>query len=65
LLDAACRSLKQQGMAVVEANPRPNATSDAENHFGPLSLYLSAGFAVHRHDADGSVFVRKALSGTV
>jgi GNAT superfamily N-acetyltransferase len=65
LLDAACRSLKQQGMAVVEANPRPNATSDAENHFGPLSLYLSAGFGVHRHDADGSVFVRKALSGTV
>jgi hypothetical protein len=44
-----------------EANPRTEATSSAENHFGPLRLYLSAGFTVHRTDDDGSVYVRRAL----
>lgn len=44
-----------------EANPRQAAGPAAENHFGPLSLYLSAGFVVHREDADGSVYVRRAL----
>jgi GNAT superfamily N-acetyltransferase len=61
LLDAACDGLRSQGLAVVEAYPRRHATSPAENHFGPLRLYLSAGFHVHRSDADGSVCVRKAL----
>ena len=44
------------------ANPRPNAKTPAENHSGPLALYLSAGFTVHREDSDGSVYVRRALS---
>lgn len=61
LLDAACDMLRQQGLQLAEANPSSTATSDAENHYGPLSLYLSAGFVVHRTDADGSVVVRKSL----
>ncbi|CAN5117243.1 hypothetical protein BH11PSE10_BH11PSE10_09070 [soil metagenome] len=61
LLDAACEGLRQQGMTIAEGNPRPQAKTAAENHFGPLALYLSAGFAVHREDEDGSVFVRRAL----
>jgi GNAT superfamily N-acetyltransferase len=61
LLEAACDGLRAQGLKVAEANPRPAATSAAENHFGPLALYLSAGFAVHREDEDGSVWVRRAL----
>lgn len=61
LLDAACAGLRSQGLAIAEANPRPNAASAAENHFGPLRLYLSAGFDIHRTDADGSVYVRKTL----
>ncbi len=61
LLDAACAGLREQGMTIAEANPRPNAKSPAENHFGPLSLYLSSGFIVHRKDEDGSVYVRRAL----
>ncbi len=62
LLDAACDGLRAQGLAIAEANPRPNAKTPAENHFGPLALYLSAGFTVHREDSDGSVYVRRALS---
>ena len=61
LLDAACAGLREEGMAIAEANPRPNATTPADNHFGPLALYLAAGFTVHREDTDGSVFVRRDL----
>ena len=61
LLDAACEGLRQQGLRYAEGNPRTASTSATENHFGPLSLYLSAGFAVHREDDDGSVYVRRAL----
>jgi GNAT superfamily N-acetyltransferase len=61
LLAAACRQLKAQGLLSIEANPRPNAKGSAENHFGPLGMYLAAGFDVRRTDADGSVWVGKAL----
>jgi GNAT superfamily N-acetyltransferase len=61
LLDAACEGLRKQGLRFAEANPRTDSTSAAENHFGPLGLYLSAGFSVHREDEDGSVYVRRAL----
>lgn len=61
LLEAACDGLRKQGLRRVEANPRTGSTSAAENHFGPLSMYLSAGFTVAREDADGSVWVRLDL----
>jgi len=61
LLEAACDGLRLQGLRIAEANPRTAAGSAAANHFGPLSLYLSAGFSVHREDNDGSVFVRRTL----
>ena len=61
LLSAACEGLRAQGLLYVEANPRPNATGSGENHFGPMSMYLSVGFAVDRVDDDGSVWVRKHL----
>jgi GNAT superfamily N-acetyltransferase len=61
LLEAACDGLRKQGMHVAEANPRTSSTSAAENHFGPLKLYLSSGFAVYREDDDGSVWVRRSL----
>lgn len=61
LLQAACTGLKAQGLRIAEANPRPHANTPAEQHFGPLSLYLSAGFAIVRTDVDGSVHVRKML----
>lgn len=61
LLDAACEHLRQQGLALAEARPLRKAVSDAQHHLGPLSLYLAAGFSVHREDADGTVVVRRAL----
>ncbi len=61
LLEAACEGLREQGMTIAEANPRPQAKTPADNHFGPLSLYLGSGFVVHREDSDGSVYVRRAL----
>jgi GNAT superfamily N-acetyltransferase len=61
LLDAACQGLREQGMTIAEANPRPDARTPADNHLGPLSLYLSSGFAIHRQDDDGSIHVRRAL----
>ncbi len=61
LLEAACEGLREQGLRIAEANPRTTSVSAAENHFGPLSLYLSAGFKVHREDGDGSVYVRRNL----
>jgi ribosomal protein S18 acetylase RimI-like enzyme len=61
LLDAACNGLRQQGLRIAEGNPRVDTSSSAENHFGPLGLYLSAGFTVHREDDDGSVYVRRHL----
>jgi GNAT superfamily N-acetyltransferase len=64
LLEAACQQLRAQGLQFVEANPRPNARSDGENHFGPLKMYLAAGFTVSRTDADGSVWVGKPLGLT-
>jgi hypothetical protein len=53
--------LRRQGLSIVEANPSRSASSDAENHFGPLSLYLSAGFKVHSERQDGIVVVRRFL----
>jgi GNAT superfamily N-acetyltransferase len=61
LLDAACGGLRQQGLLVAEANPRTSPTSAAENHFGPLSMYLASGFTIQRDDSDGSVWVRRTL----
>ncbi len=61
LLVAACDGLRRHGLRIVEAYPRPNAATAAAQHFGPLSLYLSNGFAIDHADDDGSVVVRKAL----
>ncbi len=61
LLQAACAGLKEQGLLIVEASPLTNVSSDAENHYGPLSMYLDAGFGVHRTDEDGTIYVRRAL----
>ena len=61
LLDAACAGLRAQGLAIAAATPRRHAVTDAENHHGPLALYLAAGFGIHRTDDDGTVHVRRSL----
>lgn len=61
LLHAACAGLKARGLEIAEAIPLANAASDAQNHFGPLSMYLAAGFRIHRTDEAGRVHVRRQL----
>jgi ribosomal protein S18 acetylase RimI-like enzyme len=61
LLDAASDDLRAQGLKRVEANPRTGDASPAQNHFGPLNMYLAAGFSLGRTDPDGSVWVSKPL----
>ena len=61
LLAGACDGLRAQGLRIAEANPRVGATTDGDHHFGPLSLYLAAGFTVEREHDDGSVTVRRTL----
>lgn len=61
LLHAACDGLRARGLEIAEALPKAEASSDAQNHFGPLSMYLAAGFQVHRADGEGRVFVRRSL----
>ncbi len=62
LLDAACAGLKAQGLSIAEAAPKPGVSGDAENHYGPLSLFTAAGFAFHRQGDHGSVHVRRSLA---
>lgn len=61
LLEGACSMFRDQGLRVALANPSRKASSDAENHYGPLSLYLSCGFAVVHERDDGLVVVRRSL----
>lgn len=61
LLDAACAGLRDAGLAIAMARPLRDAAGEAANHFGPLAMYLAAGFKVHREAVDGLVYVRKTL----
>ena len=62
LLRAACDAFGEQGLAYVQALAQRDAASEAENHFGPLALYLSEGFVVHQEDDDGTVTLRRVLA---
>ena len=61
LLDAACEGLRAQGLAIAEAAPKPGLEGDAENHFGPMSLFVAAGFEQHAPGPHGSVYMRRTL----
>ena len=61
LLEAACAGLRTQGLTIAEAMPKPGIAGDAENHYGPMSLFIQAGFQVHRPGEHGSIYVRKRL----
>ena len=63
LLAAACEHFRQQGLTFAEAYPRKTAESEAENHFGPLAMYLGMGFVPYRED-DDTIIVRRALGDT-
>jgi GNAT superfamily N-acetyltransferase len=62
LLAAACEGLRERGFEWAEAYPRGAVASAAESHYGPLAMYLCAGFEVVKTDADGGLTVRQRLS---
>ena len=44
LLEAALEGFRAQGVIEVLAFPLPDIDSEADNHLGPVGLYLAAGF---------------------
>jgi ribosomal protein S18 acetylase RimI-like enzyme len=62
LLDAACNELRAKGMRTARARA-VRSPDPARNHFGPLSMYLSAGFEVVRDVDEAETLVRKSLVG--
>ncbi len=63
LLEAACTAFARAGLSAVEAYPLREdlADNDAENFYGPLGMYLGAGFAVVA-ETEKRFVVRKELS---
>jgi GNAT superfamily N-acetyltransferase len=61
LLDAVCEGFRRQGIMTVEAYPRITTSNAAQNHTGPLAMYLKAGF-VQVEENDGTATVRKELA---
>ena len=62
LLGAACDFLKAQGFALLEGRALPETSSDAAQHYGPLPMYLAAGFRVHAASPDGVLRLRRNLA---
>ena len=62
LLAAACSGLAERGFEWAEAYPRVGTDSVTENHYGPLSMYIAAGFETIAPERDGGVTVRKRLA---
>ena len=60
LLAAAVDGFRAHGLRTVEAYPLPEASSAKANHFGPLSMYLAAGFEIVGKE-DQHLIVRKTL----
>lgn len=61
LLGAVCGGFQREGITAVEAYPRVTTSNDAQNHTGPLAMYLKAGF-VQLEENDGVATVRKDLA---
>jgi GNAT superfamily N-acetyltransferase len=61
LLRAALAGFRASGLSLAEAYPRPRALTAAALHYGPMSLFVAEGFALHAEEPDGSVIVRRAL----
>ena len=69
LLESACASFKRSGLLYAEGYPRTkpanldnpyNIPEDHLNYYGPLQMYVKAGFRIHRQ-FDKFASVRKKL----
>lgn len=62
LLAAACDGFRARGLALAEGLAVEGAAGEAENHHGPLAMYLAAGLAVAHRFGDGRLLVRRPLA---
>ena len=62
LLAAACEGFRLQGLDFAEGYPLPRSQSEASNHFGPLKMFLAAGFEKTGLKAGRRLIVRKSLA---
>jgi GNAT superfamily N-acetyltransferase len=62
LLNRACADFMSEGYDLVEAYPRKQGKSDAENYLGPLEMYLNNGFEITGGN-EALHFVRKMRTG--
>jgi GNAT superfamily N-acetyltransferase len=65
LLSAALAGFQAQGLRIAQGTPLRDAHSDAQQHLGPMAMYLAAGFRVHRERNDGTIVVRRELNDAV
>jgi ribosomal protein S18 acetylase RimI-like enzyme len=61
LLQTACEGFRAQALDIVEATAFANAKTQAQNHYGPLSMFLAAGFVEHSRDDEGYITLRLEL----
>lgn len=62
LLRTACETLGRRGYSRLLGKPVRGETSAAGNSYGPLSMFLAAGFSVLFEDEKGNVYVEKELA---
>ncbi len=61
LLRATCETLARRGFRRLLGKPVRGVTSSSGNAFGPLAVFLEAGFSVLFEDERGNVYVEKTL----
>ncbi|MYB38230.1 MAG: GNAT family N-acetyltransferase [Gammaproteobacteria bacterium] len=61
LLQAACDAFERRGYRRLLGKPVRGVTSPADNAFGPLAIFIEAGFSVLFEDEKGNVYVEKKL----
>lgn len=61
LLKEICSDYADKGYEYVEAYPRKGELTSAQHYHGPLSMYLKAGFFLHKEFANYDI-VRKKLN---
>ena len=61
LLQAACEAFERRGYRRLLGKPVRGVTSAADNAYGPLAVFVEAGFSVLFEDEKGNVYVEKKL----
>lgn len=60
MLNVICNDYSNMGYEYIEAYPRRGELTSAQHYHGPLSMYMNAGFSLHKTFSHYDI-VRKAL----